>query len=117
MARSPLGTYRDRVRVFTRTLATAGASGEEVESWTDPGAGVNEYWGRFEGQDGSEQLDPPSQSWVVQRFRFRGVPSPLASIDRLYFKAFDQVYSIIGVWQERAENGQWQTVCHLIGPV
>lgn len=116
MARSPLGTYRDRVRVFTRTLATAGASGEEVESWTDPGAGVNEYWGRFEGQDGSEQLDPPSQSWVVQRFRFRG-RATVASTDQLYFKATGLTYTLIGVWEERAENGQWQTVCHLIGPV
>jgi hypothetical protein len=116
MPRTPLATYRDRVRVFARTLAAAGASGEQVESWPDPGNGVSEYWGRVERPDGSEQLEPPSQSWVVQQFRFRG-RATVASTDRLYLKATGLTYSIIGVWEDRAENGQWQTVCHLIGPV
>jgi head-tail adaptor len=109
-----IGSYRDRVRILTRSLAAADGMGEEVESWPDPGAGNNEHWCRREQPAGGEAPQVPRQLTANLTIRFRKVVT-IAAVDRVIVLPEGDVYAVVGTWRERAEDGGWQTLAALSG--
>jgi head-tail adaptor len=105
-----IGEYKERVVILTRSLATIDSQGEEVESWPDPSAGTGEHWARWESPTGFETVDETRRSEVTANLRFRNKVT-LAAVDHVRLKETSQEYAVVGVWLERGESGQWQTVC------
>lgn len=107
--------YRDRVAILPRVLASADATGEQVESWPDPNP-AQEHWAEIETPNGSEASDTPKQSNNALRLRFRHLVT-LAAVDRVRLKESDDVWCVVGLWRERSECGGWQTVALLASPL
>jgi hypothetical protein len=110
-----IGEYRDRIAILPRVLAGADAPGEEVDSWPDPRP-AREHWARIEAPGGDESNENPRGSGNSATLRFRTLVV-LAAVDRVRIKETGDVYSVTGVWRERAENNGWQTVCSLSAPL
>lgn len=109
-----LGEYRDRVRILTRSLAAADGFGERVESWPEVTDGTADRWAIIEAPTGGEAPATPRQGTADMQVRFRAVAA-IEAVDRLKILATGDVYAVVGVWRERAEDGGWQTVVSLSG--
>jgi head-tail adaptor len=109
-----IGEYRDRVWILPRQLATADGTGEEVESWPEPGDGSGKHWARIESPVGGETLDATRQSYQTKALRFRHEVA-LEAVDRIQIVETGVDYAVTGIHRERSECGGWQTVCTLVG--
>lgn len=109
-----MGSFRDKVIILTRVLATADGTGEQVESWPDPAAGTNEHWASIESPGSGELLNPVRESFATYTVRFRHQVT-LTAVDKVRVKEWDEDFQVSGVRRERGEDGRWQTVCTLVG--
>lgn len=111
-----IGEYRNKVAILPRVLTPdPSGNGEQLESWPDP-TPAQEYWAVIETPSGDEDTEPPRRSHQSFRLRFRTLAA-VAPIDRVRLKEFNEVYSVLGVWRERSEQGGWQTVCDVSSAV